>query len=54
MLEATCFVPDADPDGHNAVGQDELGEIWERLASKAYGRRQVLIFCMLFSKFPLL
>ena len=32
----------ADPDRqHNAVaGADELGEVWERLASKAYGRRQ--------------
>eukprot|EP01046_Picozoa_sp_COSAG06_P016606 COSAG06_NODE_1104_length_10692_cov_20.377041_4_plen_172_part_00 len=32
----------ADPDRHNSVGPDELGEIWERLASKEYGRRQAL------------
>ena len=30
----------ADPDKHNALGDDELGEVWERLASKEYGRRQ--------------
>ena len=30
----------ADPDQRNAVGTDELGQIWERLASKEYGRRQ--------------
>ena len=30
----------ADPDHHNAVGTNELGDIWERLASKEYARRQ--------------
>ena len=30
----------ADPDQHNSVENNELGLIWERLSSKAYGRQQ--------------